>query len=74
MKTAKLGDFFLWEGKVVKVEWVNDGYRAIGFKTTEDIECPYCNKTHEIEVGHEVIESSNNFQEGAKPIQTINEN
>jgi len=71
MITAKLGDYFLWMGKIVKVEWINMGNKSIGFKTTKTVKCPHCEREHEIEDHNDVIESSPQFQKNAKPINTI---
>lgn len=71
MKTAELGDYFEWKGQIVKVEWLNGGFKAIGFYYQELVECPHCQKTHEVPVRESAIEASDYFQENAKPIQTI---
>lgn len=71
MKTAKLGDYFLWMGKIAEVNSINNGHKAIGFTTHEPCRCPHCGKEFEQKVQHEVIESSPHFQENAKQISTI---
>jgi hypothetical protein len=71
MKTAQLGDYLLWEGRVVKVLFINPGSKAIGMETLEDKKCPHCGGSLGKEQ-FEIIESSPMFQEGAKPLQTIN--
>ncbi len=70
MKKAKLGDFFLWEGKLVQCLWINEGHRSIGFKSTEKTCCPNCNIPIDYE-SFDVIEDSPLFQQTAEPIKTI---
>jgi hypothetical protein len=67
MKTVELGDYFLWEDKIVKCEWINTGYKSIGFTTIE--KCPHCGG--DIIAGYDMIESSSNFQNGAMAVKTI---
>ena len=64
---VELGDYFEWNGQIVKCEWINEGSRSIGFVTKEP--CPCCGE--ELTVSNNHIESSPNFQKEAKPIQTI---
>lgn len=71
MITAKLGDYFHWMGQIVKVEWMNLGQKAIGFKFKRKVDCPHCKHEFEIDDGQEVIEASPQFQENAIPIQTL---
>jgi len=68
-KTAKLGNKFLWHGELTEVVTIITNQKVIGFKTIG--ECPHCGK--EVDVWHDEVESSPNFQEGAKPITTITE-
>jgi len=67
MKTAQLGDIFEFEGELVQVQWINQGYKAIGFVPVNAKPCPCCGATKK----WEVIESSPLFQQGANPIKTI---
>ena len=67
MKTAELGDYFEWDGQIVKCEWINEGSKSIGFVIKE--ECPHCGG--DIRTAMNVIESSPQFQDRAKPIKSI---
>lgn len=69
MKTANLRDIFEWEGELVEVRWINEGQRSIGFVPVNAEPCPCCGATKH----WDIIESSPNFQNGAKPIKTIKE-
>lgn len=71
MKTAKLGDYFLWMGKIAQVVAINEGHKAIIFSTNETCTCPHCGKEFEDEAQINIIESSPLFQENAQPISTI---
>ena len=73
IKTVKLGDYFEWNGQIVKCEWINPGSKSIGFTTIQNHACERCGHENKIITGHDHIESSPNFQEGAKSIQTITE-
>jgi len=70
MKTAKLQDYLLFEGKPAQVIAINPGEKAVIMEFLEEEKCPHCQGL----LGKkqiEVIESSPMFQEGAKAIQTI---
>jgi hypothetical protein len=69
MKTAQLGDIFEYQGVLVEVKWINQGYKAIGFVPVNAKPCECCGETKH----WDVIESSPNFQEYAIPVQTIKE-
>lgn len=69
-KIARLEDYFLWNGKLVKVVGINEGHRSILFQELEPCKCPHCGGPLENEQYH-VIEGSPLFQENAKPISTI---
>ena len=71
MITAKLGDYFDWEGQIVKVEWINPGEKSIGFSITKKHKCKSCGEETEYKGHHDIIESSPCFQQTAKPLQTI---
>ena len=73
MKTAQLGDYFDWNGQIVRVEWMSEGKKSIGFKVKTMVTCPHCKEQHEIIEGYDVIESSPMFQENANPIKSITE-
>lgn len=73
MKTVELLDYFLWNGEIVRCDWINPGEKAIGFRLKRTVTCPHCNKEHDIEDQAEIIESSQLFQENAQPIKTIKE-
>jgi len=69
MKTAKINDILMFEGKLVKVTGIAEGkmiimepvVKPISFLTVED-KSIY------------VLEHSPNFQNGAEPVQTITDN
>jgi len=67
MKTAQLGDIFEYEGELVEVKWINQGQKSIGFAPINAKPCPCCGATKH----WDMIESSPNFQNAAKPIETI---
>lgn len=70
IKTVQLNDYFEWDGQMVKCQWITGtGVRSIGFVIKKP--CPHCGEP--VEHAMNVIESSPNFQETAKPIQTIKE-
>ena len=69
MKTAQLQDIFEYEGELVQVRWINQGQRSIGFVPVNAKPCPCCGETKR----WDMIESSPNFQNGAKAIKTITE-
>lgn len=72
MKTAQLGQYLIFEGKLVKVVSINPGSKSINMETIEDHLCPHCGES----LGKkqiEVIESSPMFQNGAESIRTIDE-
>lgn len=71
MKKAELGDYFMWHGQMVKVEWINTGQKAIGFTYKEPTVCPHCGGVHEITQNASIIEQSPLFQENATAIKTI---
>lgn len=71
MKTAELGDYFLWKGEVVKVHAINPGKKAICFTVKERVHCPSCGDFHLIDRQMSVIEGSPQFQENALPLTTI---
>jgi hypothetical protein len=71
MKTAELGDYFLWKGQLVKVGWINRGSKSIGFKFKREIHCPECGHLHLVDDSADVIEDSPLFQENAQPITSI---
>ena len=72
MKTAKLGDYLLWEGKPAKIVYeAND--RTVGVELFENCSCPHCGG----DLGKKqisVIPTSPMFQNAAEPMQTINQN
>jgi hypothetical protein len=63
MKTAKINDVFLYEGKIVKVTGIAEGKMII----MEYLEAAHLGQTTY------QLEHSPNFQNGAKPIGTIAE-
>jgi hypothetical protein len=67
MKTAQLGDIFEYEGELVQVQWINQGYKSIGFTPVNAQPCPCCGVTKK----WDIIENSPLFQQGANPIKTI---
>jgi len=68
-KTAKLGDYLLWNGKLAKVVGeVN--YNSIQVEILEPNKCPHCGGVLE-PCQFNVIPTSPFFQECAKPVQTI---
>lgn len=69
MKTANLRDIFEYEGHLVRVEWINLGQKSIGFVPVDAKPCPCCGVTKH----WDVIESSPDFQNNAKPVSTIKE-
>ena len=71
MITAELNDYFEWNGEITKCQWINTGSKSIGFVITKTVKCPNCGEFHEIESSMNVIESSPQFQDIAKPINTI---
>lgn len=69
MKTVKLGDFFLWKGKLAKIICKSD-QPTVGIEMVEPEKCPHCNGI----LGHHqfnIIPTSPLFQQDAEPIQTI---
>lgn len=67
MKTAKLNDYFIWEGEITQAVATLTG-RVIIFKIKG--ECPHCGKG--VDDWQHVLEDSPNFQNTAQPINTIN--
>ena len=67
MKQAELQDIFEFQGELVQVRWINRGQKSIGFVPLNAKPCPCCGVTKH----WDVIESSPDFQNGAKPIKTI---
>lgn len=67
MVTANIWDIFEYNGKLMKVMWINEWYKSIWFIPIIEDKYPHCWR----EESHEVIEQSLNFQEWAKPIKTI---
>ncbi len=67
MKTAQLGDIFEFEGELVQVQWINQGYKSIGFTPVNAKPCPCCGVTKK----WDIIENSPLFQQGANPVKTI---
>lgn len=67
MLKAELGDIFEFEGQLVQVRWMNEGSKSIGFVPLNAEPCPCCGETKR----WDMIESSPNFQNGAKPIKTL---
>lgn len=74
MKTANIGDYFLWKGQLVQCQWMGFGEKTIGFIVKTKVTCPHCKGEHEITEGYDIVESSPLFQEGAAPIKSITEN
>lgn len=64
---AQLDDYFLWKGVLVKVVYINEGKRSIGFEAVVSTVCPTCHQS----IQYDIIEDSPLFQENAKPINTI---
>ena len=67
MKTAKLGDYLLWQGKLAKVIGEIDRPSII-IELIEVETCPHCGIKNS---QFTVITSSPLFQENAEPIKTI---
>lgn len=73
MKTANLGEYFLWRGEITRVDSINNGHKSICFNTKKQVQCPHCKESHEVDDWMDIIESSPMFQEGAEPIKSIKE-
>lgn len=68
MKKAELGDYFEWDGTLVKVIGIAHGKMVI-FEEVNGQKCECCGLKN---VGH-VMEDSPIFQENAQPLKTIQE-
>ena len=69
MKTAKLGDFLLWNGEPAEVIGeIND--HAVVIELIRDNICPHCGGRLP-KKSFAVVDSSPQFQENAGPVQTI---
>ena len=66
---VQLGNVFKWKGVLTVVEWINEGKRSIGFITKGTGVCPHCGAA--VDEDWDIIESSPNWTEGAKPVETI---
>jgi len=71
MKTAKLGDYLLWNGKLAKVVATSDS-PMVCIQNIGDKKCPHCEQFIDMDQTW-IIVSSPMFQEGAEPIQTISD-
>lgn len=71
MKNAELGDYLLWKGKPAKVIGETDRRQVI-IELLEDARCPHCGESLGKDQIH-VIVGSPLFQNGAKPMKTIQE-
>jgi hypothetical protein len=69
MKTANLGDFLFWKGKLAKIISVTTR-RSVGIEIQDPERCPHCNGELERKQ-FDVIPESPLFQENAEPVQTI---
>jgi hypothetical protein len=67
MITAQLGDLFYYDGQLMKVVGINEGNRSIIFEPINSENCPFCGEKKQ----YNVIEQSPNFQQNAKPVDTI---
>jgi hypothetical protein len=38
MKDVSVGDVFLWQGKLVQAQWMNQGHKSVGFVTNESVQ------------------------------------
>jgi len=71
MKTPKLGDHLLWEGKLAKVVYETNR-NTVGIELLENSKCPHCNG----DLGKKqinIIPTSPLFQENAEPLQVMTE-
>ena len=69
MKTAELGEYLLWKGKLAKIVYVAEE-RTVGIEPLDSCKCPHCDG----DLGKEqfsIIPTSPLFQENAEPIKTI---
>jgi hypothetical protein len=71
MKQVQVGDVFLWMGKLVQAQWMNQGHKSVGFVTNESVVCPHCQQEHSVVKAHDIIVSSPLFQENAEPVTTL---
>lgn len=69
MKNGKQGDYLLWQGKPAKIVG-ESASRQVIIELLEDKKCPHCQESLGKDQIH-VIVTSPNFQEGAKPMETI---
>ena len=69
MKTAKLEDLLYWEDKLYKVVGIGTGKTLTLDPLGNNGFCPHCKKGIKSQVN--IIEACPNFQNGAKPIETI---
>ena len=70
MKIPKLGDFFLWKGKLAKIVCMAKEPTVV-IETIESCKCPHCGG----DLGKEqfsVIPTSPLFQQNAEPLPTLN--
>jgi hypothetical protein len=71
MKDCRLGDYLFYNGTMVKCVGVNEAHRSVILESLDDACCEHCGES----LGKRqinVIVSSLNFQNGAEPLQTIN--
>jgi len=72
MKDCNLGDYLIYESQLVKCVAVNPGRKEVILETLEDEYCPHCKESlGKKQMG--IIVSSPLFQNGAQPLQTINQ-
>lgn len=68
MITAEVGDIFYYNCELVEVVSVVQGQKVVFFKPVNATTCKCCGQV----IGWgTAVESSPNFQEGAKPVPTI---
>ena len=67
MKTANIWDIFIYEWELVECVWINLWMRSIIFQPYWGKTCECCGQRKQ----WNVIEQCLNFQEWAKPINTI---
>lgn len=67
----KMGDLFLWQGKLVEFLWRNGGQETVGFKFVREQDypkCSHCGGSLPEHNGVEHIASSPLFQKNARPL------
>lgn len=69
MKKPKLNDNILWKGEPAKIIGFSDSRAAI-IELHENAKCPHCQGDLGKDQRHSIV-SSPDFQENAKPIQTM---